>query len=128
MSSEHLWVYGSLRRGCSNRHARLLDRSARYRGPARVQARLYRVSWYPGVRLGGDSEDWVLGDLFRLLDPKTLPMLDEYEGSYEYQRVRTVALPDSGEPVKCWVYEYIGGVSEARRIVSGDWLKENESG
>lgn len=124
MSSQHLWVYGTLRPGCGNRYAHLLHRASRHLGLARVQGRLYRIKWYPGVRLGGKPEDWVLGDLFRILDPSVLPVLDQYEGSNEYQRVRTGAVLESGERIEAWVYEYIGGVSESRRIASGDWLRE----
>lgn len=123
MSRDHLWVYGTLRYGCANPHAHLLRRGSRYRGAARVQGRLYRIKWYPGIRLGG--EEWVVGDLFQILDPSVLPALDLYEGSNEYRRVQAVAELASGQRVKCWVYEYVGGVSESRRIASGDWLAEN---
>ncbi len=122
MSSDHLWVYGSLRRGCANRYADLLSQSARYLGPARVQARLYRVSLYPGIRLGGEANDWVAGDLFRILRPDTLPALDEYEGSNEYRRVRAVAVLEDGRRIRTWTYEYLGKVDESRKIASGDWL------
>ena len=126
MSSAHLWVYGTLRRGCSNRYARLLAHSARYIGSAKVQARLYRVKWYPGLRLTHHSESWVMGDLFRLHDLRTLKTLDAYEGSNEYRRVQTTAIPENGVRVTCWVYEYIGRLSEDRRILSGDWFAENK--
>lgn len=122
MSSEHLWVYGTLRHGCDNLHARLLRDGARYVGPARVQARLYRIDWYPGVRLGGAPDDRVLGDLFELLDLAVLPALDRYEGPEEYRRVEAEAELESGNHIRCWVYEYILGVDESRRIASGDWL------
>jgi gamma-glutamylcyclotransferase (GGCT)/AIG2-like uncharacterized protein YtfP len=124
MSSEHLWVYGTLRHGCSNPHAQLLQRASRYIGPARVQARLYRVAWYPGIRLGGDPGDWVIGDLFHILSPAVLEDLDQYEGSNEYQRVQADVVLENGDRVRCWVYEYLGGVSESIRIASGDWLAE----
>ena len=29
---------------------------------------------------------------------------------------------ESGERIETWVYEYIGGASESRRIAPGDWL------
>jgi gamma-glutamylcyclotransferase (GGCT)/AIG2-like uncharacterized protein YtfP len=122
MSSRALFVYGTLRRGCANRHARLLDRSARFLGTARVQGRLYRVKWYPGMTLNSGVDEWVVGDLFKLHDPLTLAALDEYEGSDEYQRVLTTAVLEGGDLVRCWVYEYTSGVTEERRIVSGDWL------
>jgi gamma-glutamylcyclotransferase (GGCT)/AIG2-like uncharacterized protein YtfP len=124
MSSEHLWVYGTLRHGCSNQHARLLRDASRYLGRARVQATLYRVDWYPGIRLGGSPEDWVVGDVFQILDPSTLAELDQYEGSDEYHRVLAEAELVSGDRLSCWVYEYLGRVNESSRIASGDWLAE----
>ena len=121
MSSMALFVYGTLRRGCANRHAELLDRSARFLGSARVAGRLYRVDWYPGMTLGDEADEWVIGDVFELLDQKTLAALDEYEGSEEYRRVLTTAMLENGDHVQCWVYEYIGPVTGECRIVSGDW-------
>ena len=122
MSREHLWVYGTLRHGCENPHAEMLARASRYLGPARVQGRLYRIDWYPGVVLTSAPEDRVIGDLFEILDSTVLAALDQYEGSEEYRRVGTEAVLDAGERVKCWVYEYILPVGESRRIVSGDWF------
>lgn len=122
MSSRALFVYGTLRRGCANRHARLLDRSAQFLGTARVQGRLYRVQWYPGMTLKAKTDEWVVGDVFRLRDPATLAALDQYEGANEYQRVLATAVLEGGNRVRCWVYEYIGRVTAERRIESGDWL------
>jgi gamma-glutamylcyclotransferase (GGCT)/AIG2-like uncharacterized protein YtfP len=122
-----LFVYGTLRHGYPNRYARLLERSARHLGTARIQGRLYKVSWYPGVQVlrGGESagnKDTVVGDLFHLRDPKILATLDQYEGSNEYRRVpATATLPD-GSRIRCWVYEFIGGVMESQRVPSGDWF------
>jgi gamma-glutamylcyclotransferase (GGCT)/AIG2-like uncharacterized protein YtfP len=122
-----LFVYGTLRRGCANRHAELLDRSATFLGSARVAGRLYRVEWYPGLTLRDASDEWVVGDVFQVREQETLAALDEYEGSEEYQRVLTSAVLENGERVPCWVYEFIGPVTEERRIVSGDWLAENQT-
>jgi gamma-glutamylcyclotransferase (GGCT)/AIG2-like uncharacterized protein YtfP len=125
MSSRALFVYGTLRRGCGNPHARLLDRSARFVGSARVAGRLYRVTWYPGMTLRGEGDEWVIGDLFQVHDPLTLAALDEYEGSDEYRRVLTTAVLENGDQEPCWVYEYIGRVTQEQRIVSGDWMKQS---
>jgi gamma-glutamylcyclotransferase (GGCT)/AIG2-like uncharacterized protein YtfP len=122
MSSWPLFVYGTLRRGNDNRHARLLHRWAVFLGAARVQGRLYRVKWYPGLILHKAEGQWVVGDLFRLRSPETLAELDQYEGSTEYQRVLTTAVVENGDETRCWVYEYIGPVKEERRIASGDWM------
>lgn len=80
------------------------------------------MKWYPGVRLRQEADEWVVGDVFQVRDPLTLVTLDEYEGSTEYRRVLTAAVLENGERVRCWVYEFIGRVTEERRIVSGDWL------
>jgi gamma-glutamylcyclotransferase (GGCT)/AIG2-like uncharacterized protein YtfP len=84
------------------------------------------VKSYPGIRLRETpftqtADEWVVGDLFRVRDPATLSALDEYEGS-EYRRVLTTAVLENGDETRCWVYEYIGRVTEERRIVSGDWM------
>jgi gamma-glutamylcyclotransferase (GGCT)/AIG2-like uncharacterized protein YtfP len=69
-----------------------------------------------------EGEDWVTGDLFRFWDPAMLAMFDQYEGANEYQRVAATATLPSGRRMRCWVYEFIGGVMEGRRVVSGDWF------
>jgi len=128
MSSSLLFVYGTLRRGCANPHAELLERSGQFLGSARVRGKLYRVEWYPGITLGGGADELVVGDLFRVDDPSAMEELDRYEGSNEYQRVTTAAALENGDRVECWVYEYIGPVTEAARIASGDWMAEGSRG
>ena len=128
MSSSLLFVYGTLRRGCANPHAELLERSGQFLCSGKVRGKLYRIEWYPGITLGGEANELVVGDLFRVDDPSAMEELDRYEGSYEYQRVRTAAALENGDRVECWVYEYIGPVKEAARIASGDWLGEASSG
>jgi gamma-glutamylcyclotransferase (GGCT)/AIG2-like uncharacterized protein YtfP len=123
MSSRPLFVYGTLRHGYPNRYARLLERSARYLGTARIPGRLYRVSWYPGARVRRSANEWVTGDLFRLRNAAMLARLDQYEGAHEYRRVAATALLPGGERMRCWVYEFIGGVMEGRRVQSGDWMQ-----
>jgi gamma-glutamylcyclotransferase (GGCT)/AIG2-like uncharacterized protein YtfP len=80
------------------------------------------VKWYPGIRLRGEADEWVVGDLFLVRDPPAWAELDRYEGSTEYRRVLTMAVLENGRQVRCWVYEYIGRVTEEQRIVSGDWM------
>ena len=128
MSSWHsrprLFVYGTLRRGYTNRYARLLDRSAQYLGTARIQGRLYDLGRYPGVHLQGGADEWVTGDLFRLRNAEAvLAELDEYEGS-AFERVSTMAVLSAADRVRCWVYEYKLGVAEDRRILSGDYSQK----
>jgi gamma-glutamylcyclotransferase (GGCT)/AIG2-like uncharacterized protein YtfP len=81
------------------------------------------VNWYPGLQLRPEGEEWVAGDLFRLKDSRLLGTLDQYEGSTEYRRVLSTAVLTGGERIRCWVYEFTGGVMEGRRVRSGDWLE-----
>ena len=118
-----LFVYGTLRRGFDNRYARLLERSARYLGLARVQGRLYDLGRYPGIQLQAEIDEWVTGDLFHLRTPSaTFADLDEYEGP-EFERLGATAILPNGDHTRCWVYEYRLPAPLDRRVLSGDFLK-----
>ncbi len=108
-----LFVYGTLRSGYQNRYARLLRRNATLLGPARIQARKYRLWGYPAVRRSS-HDDWVDGELYLLRTPEqTLAALDCYEDR-QYQRV---ALPIRGQQkTTAWVYEWRYQLPQYRRI------------
>jgi gamma-glutamylcyclotransferase (GGCT)/AIG2-like uncharacterized protein YtfP len=121
--SSCLFVYGSLKSTCRNQFARRLAREATLLGPARLPGRLYRIRWYPGLRPARDSNDWVIGELYRLrTPPRTLAALDHYEDK-AYRRVRREAILADGEGIRCWVYLYGMPLSEQRRIPSGEWTR-----
>jgi len=65
LSADHLFVYGTLRRGSNNQFARLLAERAHFVGPARVSGRLYDFGSYPGARR---EEGSIIGEIVRL-DP-----------------------------------------------------------
>ena len=48
-----IFVYGSLIRAIAHPMGERLRREAEFVTPASVAARLYKVSWYPAVKLGG---------------------------------------------------------------------------
>src|SRR6266481_8716553 len=89
MTSDHLFVYGTLMRGFDHPMARLLSRSADFLGEAHCQGRLYRmkhyrIKHYPGLVLSDDPADVVFGELFRLCAPKELLReFDMYEACGE---------------------------------------------
>jgi gamma-glutamylcyclotransferase (GGCT)/AIG2-like uncharacterized protein YtfP len=123
LSSAHLFVYGTLRRGFNNRYARLLDRSAKYLGTALIRGRLYDLGRYPGIRLQAIGDEWVAGEIYCLRNAAlTLAVLDEYEGS-AFERVEANALLSDRVRLSCWVYEYKRRVTEGKRVISGDWLE-----
>jgi gamma-glutamylcyclotransferase (GGCT)/AIG2-like uncharacterized protein YtfP len=122
----YLFVYGSLRPGASNAHARALARQARLVGKGKVQGRLYRVNWYPGMVLSTSPQDTVCGEVYQLRDPDALlALLDEYEGcgaagASEFVRILGTVRLDGGAPLQCWLYVYQGQPEQDRRIRSAD--------
>jgi gamma-glutamylcyclotransferase (GGCT)/AIG2-like uncharacterized protein YtfP len=114
---DHLFVYGTLRRGCENEFARRLSEQGHFVGVARVPGRLYDLGHYPGARPANDS---VAGEIF-YVDESLLAALDDYEGS-EFERAIVSAQMDGARTLECWIYWY-AGPANGRLIASGDWLK-----
>ncbi len=125
-----IFVYGSLLSAIAHPMGERLRREAALVGAATISGRLFRVSWYPAVRL--DPTGTVHGEVYRLTDPAgTLAWLDEYEGivpgptgvaeSDEYER-RTVAVRlATGDAVDAWVYLYRRPVDGLNEVPSGRW-------
>jgi gamma-glutamylcyclotransferase (GGCT)/AIG2-like uncharacterized protein YtfP len=78
-----LFVYGTLRRGFTNRAARRLHQRGEFLGFATVRASLHHCGKYPGLTRG---EGRIRGEVFRV-SPQLLRYLDAYEGP-EFRRVR----------------------------------------
>jgi gamma-glutamylcyclotransferase (GGCT)/AIG2-like uncharacterized protein YtfP len=121
-SHPYLFVYGTLKSGFLNRYARRLRREAALLGSARMAGRLYRVSWYPGMRPPRCPQDLVTGELYRLRQPsKTLEVLDRYEEPHRYRRELRIATLGDGRSLKAWVYMFRQPRPEDCRVVSGEW-------
>lgn len=116
MKNEHVFVYGTLRRGGSNHHRM---EGGRWLGEAHVSGRLYRVDWYPALVLDAEAGQ-VVGDLM-VVDAEQLTQLDHYEGS-EYRRVTAQVLTAEGESVEAWVWEWQQDAHGLQLIAGGDWL------
>ena len=88
-----LFVYGTLKRGCSNH--RLLAGQA-FLGLARTPPgfRLYDLGGYPGIAALTTDREGVVGELWSV-DDEALRQLDEFEGVHEglYRRERIALLP-----------------------------------
>ncbi len=106
-------MYGTLRRGSDNQHARMLFEHGQFVGEASIPGLLFDFGPYPGARPGTGS---IKGEIFRI-DESLLAAFDEYEGD-EYERVMIAieGLPD------CWIYWYTGPKT-GPRIAAGDWLR-----
>src|SRR5260221_11473737 len=90
---EYLFVYGTLRRGTSNRaesrksdgrlYARFLEQFATYIGEGKTDGRLHLIKDYPGFV---DGKGTVVGDLYSV-NTKVLKTMDEYEVK-EFERLK----------------------------------------
>jgi gamma-glutamylcyclotransferase (GGCT)/AIG2-like uncharacterized protein YtfP len=131
MTSDLLFVYGTLMRGFDHPMAQLLSRSAEFIGEARCQGRLYRVKHYPGLVLSDDVGDVVFGELFRLRQPvECLREFDMYEACgegfaepTEYVRRMLSVTVDGGTASEAWTYIYNWPVDRLPRIASGRFLE-----
>jgi len=118
LSDRHLFVYGTLRRGCDNQFAQLLSERGQFIGADRVPGRLYDCGPYPGARPTNQPNQWICGEIFYLEEPDAvLAILDDYEGA-DFER----AMVMTDDAVDCWIYWYVGPAT-GLLIVSGDWLQ-----
>ncbi|MBR0714453.1 gamma-glutamylcyclotransferase [Bradyrhizobium liaoningense] len=131
MTSDHLFVYGTLMRGFDHPMARLLSAHADFIGSATCRGRLYLIKHYPGLLLSDTASDIVHGELFRLRTPdELLREFDMYEACGEgfsepteyLRRLIDVTLAD-GSANKAWTYLYNWPVTDLPRIESGRFLE-----
>jgi len=130
MTSDRLFVYGTLMRDFDHPMAQLLSRRADFIGEARCQGRLYLVKHYPGLVLSNHAADVVFGELYRLRQAdELLREFDMYEACGEgfaepteyVRRMLPVTLDDKTE--EAWTYLYNWPVTGLPRIASGRFLE-----
>ena len=130
MTSDHLFVYGTLMRGYGHPMARLLSANAEFLGEASCAGRLYMVKHYPGLVLSEDAAETVHGELYRLRAPQDLLReFDMYEACGEgfaeptqyVRRMLSVTLA-AGTTREAWTYVYNWPVADLARIESGRFL------
>jgi gamma-glutamylcyclotransferase (GGCT)/AIG2-like uncharacterized protein YtfP len=132
MTSDRLFVYGTLMRGFDHPMAQLLSRSADFIGEARCRGRLYLVKHYPGLVLSDDAAELVFGELYRLRQPaECLREFDMYEACgegflppTEYLRSLLPVTLDDGAVSEAWTYVYNWPVVHLPRIASGRFLEQ----
>jgi gamma-glutamylcyclotransferase (GGCT)/AIG2-like uncharacterized protein YtfP len=132
MTSDRLFVYGTLMRGFDHPMAQLLSRSADFIGAARCQGRLYLIKHYPGLVPSGDPDDVVFGELFRLRQPaELLREFDMYEARgegfaapTEYVRQMLPVTLDGQTADEAWSYIYNWPVAHLPRIASGRFMEK----
>ncbi len=132
MTSDLLFVYGTLMRGFDHPMARLLAANADFIGEAHCRGRLYFIKHYPGLVLSDDPTEAVFGELYRLHEVEAmLQEFDMYEACgdgfpppTEYLRqMFSVTLAD-GSAHEAWTYIYNWPVTDLPRIASGKFLAQ----
>jgi len=130
MTSDILFVYGTLMRGYSHPMARLLAANADFLGEASCRGRLYKVKHYPGLVLSDEASGVVFGELYRLRAAEALLReFDIYEACGEgfpeptqYVRQRLPVTLAGGSVHDAWTYLYNWPVDHLTRIESGRFL------
>jgi gamma-glutamylcyclotransferase (GGCT)/AIG2-like uncharacterized protein YtfP len=130
MTSDLLFVYGTLMRGYDHPMAKLLSRNADFIGEAQCRGRLYLVKHYPGLVLSDDPTETVFGEVYRLRVPdQLLREFDMYEACGEgfeeptqyIRRMLPVGLADG--VADAWTYVYNWPVAHLPLIASGRFLE-----
>ena len=132
MTSDLLFVYGTLMRGYVHPMAKLLSANADFLGEASCRGKLYMVKHYPGLVLSDDATDIVHGELYRLRAPEDLLReFDMYEACGEgfpeptqYVRQMLQVAHADGSESEAWTYLYNWPVAKLKLIESGRFLGE----
>lgn len=132
MSSEFIFVYGTLRKETANAMHGVLAQSCVYFSDAYMQGKLYEVKGYPGVIESANENDKVIGEVYKVNNKdseRVLSVLDTYEGCtaafpepHEYIRQKLPVSLATGGTVSAWVYLFNQDVTNLQQIESGDYL------
>ena|SRR6187431_2716493 len=128
MQTDYIFVYGTLRSGCSTGAHHTYLAGATFIAPAKIKGKLFKVSYYPALIID-EVADWVVGEVYQLASAEQLTVLDTYEEctypaqpEQEYQRRKVTVLTDAGEYLSVWVYAYQHASAHLEFIASGDFL------
>jgi len=119
----HLFVYGTLKRGGKFHRQLLKAGPVEFLGAARIQGELYELPGvdFPGAVATSSPNRFVDGQVFLLTNPlKTLATLDEFEevGTGLFRR-DLVDVWVKGRRTKAWVYFYARSVAGATPVSPG---------
>lgn len=134
MSSQYLFVYGTLKSDAINVYAKQFHAQAQLIGTARWQGVLYLVTNYPAAVASSNPQDRVMGELWKLNDPEpVLQALDEYEECaptspvpHEYKRL-IQPIEINGQVIQAWIYVYLPSITKLVKIDSGLFINQNHT-
>ena len=125
---ELLFVYGTLLTAIKHPEGEKLRSLADYMGKGRVSGMLYDIGEYPGLVIGNEAANTVLGEIYDLSNfPDYWDELDDYEEikeseTPEYTREKVI-VSTANATLTCWTYIYQGIVQHLVPIKGGDYLR-----
>jgi gamma-glutamylcyclotransferase (GGCT)/AIG2-like uncharacterized protein YtfP len=131
VTTEFIFVYGTLRKETATSMYHVLARHCEYFSEGYMHGKLYEVNGYPGAVESENQDDKIYGELYRIGNSGLVfPLLDEYEECtdkypepHEYIRKKlTISLSGVGS-IAAWVYVFNHDISNLMQIESGDYLK-----
>ncbi len=142
--TDHLFVYGTLRRNSTHPMAEYLANRGEYRGKGTAVGLLYDLGRFPGMIEVGSPQapreeiltpnvrTTINGDVYLLKSmDKTLSELDRYETPesplpFFFERGQTNVTLTDGDIIRAQIYWYRGEVKEWQRIASGDYFERGD--
>jgi len=132
LTSDYLFVYGTLLQNLDNELSKFLHDNSTIVGKAYFIGKLYKISWFPGAVLSENNSEKVYGTFVKIKDIiSVFNILDPYEGfnkrnpkSSLFIRQLVTIFDENQQSYKAWVYLYNQKVNEQSRITSGDYLND----
>ncbi|HWB12827.1 MAG TPA: gamma-glutamylcyclotransferase family protein [Pirellulales bacterium] len=132
MSTDYLFVYGTLRPPATPPELQALLAPLGGLGRATTAGVLYDLGKYPGAVFSGSGK--IVGEVLELPDSeRLLAALDEYEGfdpddlqGSLYLRVRRSVTLADGRSLDCWAYAYNRDVTGCATIPGGDYTARDK--
>ena len=127
----HLFVYGSLRKGFHSPVYEYISRYFHFIGEGKVKGQLFDLGSYPGA-VPVKSDSFIMGELYQIKNESefswAIAQLDDYEGldaeagEESLYRRELADIFINNEIVASWIYWYNGDVTGSPVIASGDLL------
>ncbi len=131
MSTDLIFLYGTLKKGFKNPYTEELITGTEFLGTGHFAGELYLCDWFPAALHIPGSPLRVYGEIYRMLDAeKLLLLLDEYEEvtpdpekSLYIRKIIQVQCQDN-TLVSCYVYIYNQSVEGFEMISGGNFIKK----